>query len=248
MALLTMEITRNRSVIVHSLFPEKYIRVMTTLFTLMHPLEVLKFYSISSFPFSSADNISAWIKEAEPTPFVIGCCTKDAAGVQEISQLSTNHQFSYFDLDCDMVMFPGEAYVSVSCHEALQISPKGEIRRLVQGYQKISVPSLDDTDTSITNVETKNFHLASLFKSFMNGIWLKNIPASLTLYPDKQVVSCDIATLMHHTLHEATAMPSNAADEFAIISERKKFIENVVDSCMFLEFIARHGFALSFLQ
>ena len=140
----------------------------------------------------------------------------------------------------------------MSCNKLLRIPPKEELDRVVKGFQKYSTLHRKETSCALPGSDKLitakyNFHMTSIFKSFMNGVLLKHIPASLTLYSDKQVVSCDVAALMQYTL-QCASPSSNVADEFGIMCERKRFIENVVDSPSFLNFIARHGYALNYFH
>jgi hypothetical protein len=110
---------------------------------------------------------------------------------------------------------------------------------------------------------------SSIFKSFLNDVLLKGVPPSLHLYPANQVISCDVAALMQHCLTAApdttarqqssSGAPAAAAGtqffvsndsekEISVLCEKKEFIEEVVESPCFLEFISRHGRALHYFS
>mgnify|MGYP003386028173 FL=1 len=158
----------------------------------------------------------------------------------------------------------------MSNNKLLNIPLENELDRLIKDYQKCCLMYQQEKHNNSKNTPNKNsitskfnFYMNSMFKSFLNGILLKNIPASLNLYPDKKVISCDVAGLMQHALgaegdppassgqslnhnHNHQTLRSNGGAEFALLCERKQFIEQVVESPCFADFLARHGFALHF--
>jgi hypothetical protein len=148
------------------------------------------------------------------------------------------------------VLLPGEeTYFSVSCSRLLRVPPQEELHELITTYQYHSSmyrqeKCCPDTEADIMQY---NFYVSSMFKSFLNGSLMKHIPSSLKLYPDKDVVSCDVAALMQQTLHEVSASSQNL-DDYSIMCERKQFVEKVVDSPSFVDLIVRHGYALCYLR
>jgi hypothetical protein len=136
------------------------------------------------------------------------------------------------------------------------MSPENELDQLIKSCQKCSLLYRKEQHKSTDTVlPTKyNLYIVSIFKSFLNGVLLKTIPASLHLYPDKKVISCDVAGLMQDVLgsHDQDQADSQSQscgstpEEFSLLCERKQFVEDVVDAPIFLDLITRHGVALHF--
>jgi hypothetical protein len=146
----------------------------------------------------------------------------------------------------------------VNSNRLLLIPPEKELHWLTKGFQKCYLLHRKEKN----NTAKFNFKVESILKSFLNGILLKYIPASLNLYSAQQVISCDVAGLMQRALEDEDedSDPSGhrhshsssqyGTTEFALelLCDRKQFIERVVESPSFVDFIARHGYSLHFFQ
>lgn len=160
-------------------------------------------------------------------------------------------------------LLPGKStYDSVNNNELLDIPHAKELDTLLKDFQKCCLQNKKETSYSSNtdHIIKLNFHIECIFKSFLNGILLKNIPGSLKLYPDKQVISCDVAGVIQRALsieeNQSSPGPGSSSSHCQgrnealtiLFGERKKFIEQVIEAPTFADFLIRHGFALHFFQ
>ncbi len=141
-------------------------------------------------------------------------------------------------------------YMPVNSSKRLFIFPCEAIRLLVKRVQDCCVSFKKEKRFSANKflIEKYNPFIESIFKDFFNTYFLKHLLKTLNLYPDKQVISCDIAALVHNIFEESSSGQKYIHEELTLICDRKEFIENIVYSPCFLDFIRRHGFALHFLN
>ena len=120
-----------------------------------------------------------------------------------------------------------------------------DLVKLIEAFQKSCRNYQDhihDKDGGITL--RFNDSITSIFKTFLNDLLLKKTSESLQLYPDKNVISCDVAALMQHALENAAEHARYGNEAVNVLCDRKYFIEDVVDSPCFVDFVIRHGRSL----
>ena len=93
-----------------------------------------------------------------------------------------------------------------------------------------------------------NYYIERELKSFINSMILGGVPSSLAHYPQYRIVSCDVKCVMKNCMKsdyfDLPLVGKDRADLTFADRDRIDFLDSVVQSPSFTNFLFRHGVAL----
>lgn len=116
-------------------------------------------------------------------------------------------------------------------------------------FKHLSVPVIAGFKPSIYTLY--NHLVAEEFGKLTNDLFIGSLPSSLNHYPDMQIVSCNVkelfagsVSLRDQSTYDVHLCGKDRSELASLYQDRMEFLEALVDSPAFLDFLNRNGAAL----